>query len=172
MAKKVSSKSKGSSLKAQSQTVEKLPEISKVALAGRFAENVAIIPSTLSTFVLSSGFLEDEERFVMLPFVEMTMQGLHQGEVPDGRLPDDLTTLFSHTLPLENAVWLAFDLLHDFRVASERLESMVDGNLQFDEARMQHAIKFAELASQEATRCAAALKKLTETAPSMKEEAQ
>ena len=161
-----------SSAKSTSKTADALPQIPKVALAGKFAEDVTIIPSSLSTMVLSSGFLEDDERFVMLPFVEMTMQGLHQGEVPDGRLPDDLTTLFSHTLPLENAVWLAFDLLHDFRTAAERLESMVDGKLEFDEARMQHAIKFAELASQEATRCAAALKKLTETASSKEEETQ
>lgn len=157
---------KGPQKKAARQNVRKpdmpdLPELARVSLAGKFAEEVTIVPGSFSSMVLSSGHLEDEERFVLLPFMEMSMQGLKQREVPDGNMPSKMETIFSHTLPLENAIWLAFDMLHDFRNSSERLEDMVDGDLRFDPARMTHAIRFAELAAMEATRCAEALRRLS-----------
>jgi len=142
------------------RNIPELPQIPRVSLSGKFAEDVTIIPGSYSSMVLSSGHLEDEQRFVLLPFIETTMQGLRQGEVPDGDLPAEMETIFSHTLPLENAIWLAFDLLHDFRNACERLETMVDGAIQFDGARMTHAVRFAELAAAEAARCAASLRRL------------
>ena len=141
--------------------VPELPELAKVSLAGKFAEEVTIVPGSFSSMVLSSGHLEEEGRFVLLPFMEMSMQGLKQREAPDGSMPSEVETIFSHTLPLENAIWLAFDMLHDFRNSSERLEDMVEGDLRFDPARMTHAIRFAELAAAEAARCAEALRRLS-----------
>ncbi len=139
----------------------KLPELSTLALTGNFAENVTIVPRSYSALILSTGFNEDGKKPVLVPFVEMSLNGVKQGEVPEGNPPSDIPEIFSATLPYENALWLSFDMLRDMRIATERLRDLVSGSIGMDQSRMQHARFFAELAQVEAQKCVEAIDALT-----------
>jgi hypothetical protein len=137
---------------------EDLPPLSTLALAGSFAENVTIAPRSYSTIILATGLDQESENFVLVPFVETIIHGTTQKEaVENGGLSENLDVIFSRTLPLENALWLGFDLLRDIRVASENLEKLVDGRIAFEPSRLEHARRFAGLARAEAERCEIAL---------------
>ncbi|PZO70982.1 MAG: hypothetical protein DI636_04720 [Pelagerythrobacter marensis] len=146
------------------QRLQPVEDIARVALAGRFAENVTIVPHSFSAMVLSTGYLEQEKKFVLLPFIEMSMRGMRQGELPDdGEIPSNLETIFDRTLPLENAVWLVYDLIRDMRQACERLSNMVEGSIGLENDRLAQATDFAAAIAEEAVLCSAALATLNKT---------
>ncbi|MGB3740270.1 MAG: hypothetical protein WA948_13090 [Pontixanthobacter sp.] len=149
----------------QSEVAE-LPPLTTLALMGAFAEQVTIAPRSFSTMLLATGFDEDNERSVLVPFIETVIHGTTQGEAvahqgdTDG--PPELAPIFSRTLPLENALWLAFDLIRDIRVAAENMSSMVEGSIDLERSRLEHARRFASFAGEEAKRCEEALERLSQ----------
>lgn len=133
---------------------DELPSLAPISMAGNFVENVTIAPRSLSTMVLATGRDEDRNIPVLLPFVDTVIHGITQGDIArHGNIPDELEPIFAKTLPLENAIWLAFDLLRDIRMASEQLMGAAGGNTEIEPTRLEHARRFAELAYEEARLC-------------------
>lgn len=143
-----------------------LAPLSRLVLGGHFAEQVTAIPQSLSSLILATGFLEESQKPVLIPFVEMMFAGVRQGDVPDGEEPPKLDPIFSRTLSLENALWLSFDVLRDIRLSCARLRRLIEGDLTFDPARIAHARHFADKARMEAEMCALLLEELCPAARS------
>lgn len=141
---------------------DSLPDPPHLLLTGSFAEQVTIIPRSMSSLIIATGFLDDEgERPVLLPFVEMMFAGTRQGDAPDGDVTARLEPVFSRTLPLENALWLSFDVVRDIRLSCARLRGMIEGNVAFDGARLAHARYYADQLRMEAEMCTALLDELS-----------
>jgi hypothetical protein len=139
-----------------------LPTLSRLLLTGSFAEQVTLIPRSMSSLIIATGYLEEgEDRPVLLPFVEMMFAGARQGDVPDGEVNAKLEPIFSRTLPLENALWLSFDVVRDIRLACATLRGMIQGNASFDAARLAHARHYADRLRMEAEMCAALIDELS-----------
>lgn len=146
-----------------------LPELASLALTGPFVQNTTIAPRSLSTLILATGFEESSKRPVLVPFVETVIRGITQREASEkGEIPEELEPIFERTLPLENALWLAFDLLRDIRMAASQLQMMVSGSVALEPTRLEHARIFTGLARDEAERCLQVLEALTQ----MTEEAE
>ena len=141
---------------------EDLPTLSRLVLTGNFAEQVTVIPRSLSSLILATGFLEESGRPVLLPMVEMMFAGVRQGELADVEEDSEpkYEQVFSRTLPLENALWLVFDILRDMRLSFARLRTTIEGSASFDDARIAHARSFAEQARMEAEMCVSLLEEL------------
>lgn len=139
-----------------------LPEPPHLFLTGNFAEQVTIIPRSMSSLIIATGFLDEEgERPVLLPFVEMMFAGARQGDAPEGDVGEKVEPIFSRTIPLENALWLSFDVVRDIRLSCARLRGMVEGSIAFDSARLAYARHYADQLRMEAEMCTALLDELS-----------
>lgn len=125
---------------------------------------------------MQQAFDEDNNRNVLVPFIETVIHGTTQGEAvahqgeTDGS--PELAPIFSRTLPLENALWLAFDLIRDIRVAAESMGSMVEGAIDLERSRLEHARRFASFAREEAKRCEDALERLSQSRATAADDAE
>jgi hypothetical protein len=146
---------------------DELPALPRLMLSGAFAEEVTVIPRSMSSLIFATGFLEDGKP-VLLPFVEMMYAGLRQGDAPEGGEDPEglkLETVFSRTLPLENALFLTYDIVRDIRISCARFRGLVDGKVGFDPSRIAHARYYAEQVRIQAELCAALLDELSVPMP-------
>lgn len=131
-----------------------LPELSRMVMSGSFAEQITLIPKSMSSLILATGRLEDDDRALLVPFIEMMIAGVTQGEVGDSEdIEGDAQTIFSRTVPLENALWLAFDVVRDIRIACAKLRKSFSGEIAMDAGRLAHARFFAEQTRMQAEMC-------------------
>jgi hypothetical protein len=133
-----------------------------LAVTGEFPGQVTLVPSSLSTILLGTGAIEEEKRFVLVPYLDMRISGKRQRDLPQEFDPESLDLLFGGILPLENALWLTFDIVRDTRLALSRLNDMAGNSLALESARLAHARNYAQRLAIQANLCADILGELVQ----------
>lgn len=167
--------------------MEMPPPPAKVVFAGNFIENATIIPTSNSTIVMTTALHEGET--VLLPFIDTRVGGVQfdqwfsirstdDDDPPDeadasnsdnARIEsaadetvdvDDYEPLMSATLPLDNALFFAWDYVRDIQVACTDLSNLSAGRLGLEETRLAWSLHFAQLLQEQSVQCVAAIERL------------
>lgn len=137
-----------------------LPDPPTLAVSGDFVQNVMVVPTSTTSMLLGMGYLEDEHRHVLVPYVEIKIAGVTQGEMGPSLKETDFNELFSHVLPLDNALFMAWDLVRDMRIACTRVQQLSGGGMALENVRLAHARNFAERLRGQAELCVTILDEL------------
>lgn len=108
-------------------------DVPMVQVVGDFTDQVRFVSSTAMSALLSFAKLVDNDGTVLLPFVDLKIQQ----EVPsdDGELAEE--TLLSMVLPMENAAFLAVNLVSDLRSVCEDLASLKGSGTALERKRLE-----------------------------------
>lgn len=133
-----------------------LPELTPVMMGGKFVDDVTAVARSNSELFFGTGRLGGPDGdVVLIPFVDMTMLGVRQGDLHDTETEPELSVIFQNTLTLENALWLTFDMLRDIRGECVNLGKLALGDIGLDQKRLTHARFFADKAREQAELCVA-----------------
>lgn len=130
-----------------------LPDLTPLVMGGRFVDDVTAVARTDSELFLGTGRLATDWEPLLVPFVDMTFLGVQHKDIDDAEDEPALTPVFQKTLTLENALWLAFDVIRDIRAECVTLGKLAGGEVGIDPARLAHARFFAEKAREQAEMC-------------------
>lgn len=143
------------------EDIDRLPVPPMLRLSGDFINRITIIPTTNSSILLGTAILDDSEQCVLIPYIETKVAGIKQNEITAERFDEEkFDTVMSETLPLENALFYAWDFVRDIHVSCSNLVAMSGGNLAIEPVRLAHAAFFAEQVQQQAELCAATIRSL------------
>ena len=148
---------RAASLVRQAERLEDdgLPELSSLIMGGRFVDDLTAVARSNTEMFLGTGRFEHDRSQVLVPFVEMTMLGVRQGDIGEAGAEPTLAPVFQRTMTLENALWLAFVIMRDIRQECATLNKIAKGEIPLDPSRMAHARFFAEMAREQADLCVA-----------------
>ena len=154
----------------------------KLVFAGDFIENTTIIPTSNSTMILATALREDDGRAVLLPFIETRVGGVRFGDWVQASQPDldqaeaagsdegdadesdadvnDYEPLLAATLPLDNALFFAWDFVRDIQVACSQASTLSGGRLGLEVTRLKFALSFAEALQEQSGACVVAIERL------------
>jgi hypothetical protein len=130
-------------------------------MGGRFVDDLTAVARSNTEMFLATGRLEHDRSQVLVPFVEMTMLGVRQGDIGEASGEPSLAPVFQGTMTLENALWLTFDIMRDIRQECATLNKIAKGEISLDPSRVAHARFFAEMAREQAEMCVALFDELT-----------
>lgn len=140
----------------------KLPPLKQLQMGGRFAGQATIVPLSYTSLLLGTGQIAESKTTILIPFVEVSIRGFQQNEISEldtdaGEEIPKTRELFGHTLSLDNAVWLTYDMAHDLRQACSDLKSTVGDNAKLDRARLAYTRHYADQLRLQAEACVAHL---------------
>ncbi|PYE96607.1 hypothetical protein C8J35_1065 [Rhizobium sp. PP-F2F-G38] len=130
--------------------------VPKIGLAGDLLHRVDIVKSTTMSLLVSPGSIEDSEQEVLVPFVTLDFKG--SGQIEDDEVED---TFFSRILTLDNAAYVASDLMGELNEALAALVGMSQGNMKPEPQRLKAASTFLTTAQDRAADCLRLLAKLS-----------
>ena len=122
-----------------------LPTVPQVGMSGDFPSRVTVAPGSTTSVILASAEEYGTDLPVLVPFLDLKISGILQSEISEDSEDQDFGTLLSGTLPLENAVFLYFDLVRDLQIALGRLTEASGGGIGLEPQRMRLAHVFAKL---------------------------
>ena len=120
-----------------------LPTVPPVGMAGDFPQRITVVPGSTTSLILASASEQISGRPVLVPFVDLKISGLLQSSIEEETDEESFETLLSSTLPAENAVFLAFDMTRDLKVALQQLAASGE-KLGLEPQRLKLARAFAE----------------------------
>ena len=124
-------------------------EMPAISLFGDFIDRVSVVNGTYMSLLLAVGTTPgkgDEERSVLVPFLELRLDGRapdNEGErlYPKSDSADSPESgersLFSRTMTLENVAYMIFDLANEFNGVSEQLATIGAGGMQLERVRVE-----------------------------------
>ena len=96
----------------------------RIELAGRFLQRVDTITSTTMSLLTTVGTIEGQEKQILVPFVAVNFRGF---KAFDAKQKEDF---FEHIIGLENAAFLASDLVDELSSVLGQLAAVSSGNLK------------------------------------------
>ncbi len=120
------------------------PIIPPISMAGDFPSRVTVIPGSTSSLILAAGVEDDSGQSVLIPFVDLKIVGVGLAEMQPDMEEDAFDTLLSKTLPVENAVFLSFDMVRDLRIGLQQLAGSSGDGMGIEPERLKLARVFAE----------------------------
>ena len=136
-----------------------------VVLSGEFAENITIIPTSNSSLLIGMATLEDNpDETVLLPYIESMVAGVKHNEFDDDLdelyETQDFPPLFTATLPLDNALFFAWDYVRDITFACRQLADAGGGALALEPVRLNYARNYAASVALQARDCVTEIERL------------
>lgn len=132
------------------------PELKAIGVAGGFPETVAVVARTTAALHLVTGTIDEDDenrRKVLLPFAEVRLGGGDFSTMREMNDEDDLPTLFSATMSLENLAFMLLDLTNDLRRVCTETIAIGGGELAVDQTRMAHVRYFVAHLERQARSC-------------------
>ncbi|TCP80803.1 hypothetical protein C8J31_11443 [Rhizobium sp. PP-CC-2G-626] len=122
--------------------------VPKIGLAGDLLHRIDIVKSTTMTLLVAPGSIDGTEQEVLVPFVTLDFKG--SGQVED----DDVENVFfSRILTLDNAAYVASDIVGELNEALTALLSISQGKLKPEAQRLKAATTFVKTAHDRAADC-------------------
>jgi hypothetical protein len=132
-----------------------------ISVYGDFPRRVMHISRTLSSLLIAIGRLEDKEKSsVLVPYVEIKFGGELEGNEADS--DDDDESIFSHIVTIDNAAYIIFDMIRDFKIVCEQLSAAASGELKPLRSQIEPVTDYISKARTEIDACLAELAKFTE----------
>lgn len=130
-----------------------------VLVYGDFPGRVMHVPTTLTSLLMIVGNLDDEKKTpVLVPYVEIKIGG-------EGENEDDVETLFSHVVTVENAAYMIFDMARDYKDVCQRLAGISKSEVRPLSSQIEQVSEYITRARSEIEECTAVLSKLIESLP-------
>jgi len=147
--------------KPEEQTQKAAAAEPGIVVYGDFPQRVVSIPRTLSSLLLAVGHAEGtgEATNVLVPYIELKFGSELEDDPTTG---DEVGPLFSQVLQIENAAFIIFDMVRDFRIVCERLLSLAGGELRPHPQQMEPVRDYILRARTEVDQCLGELNKLVE----------
>jgi hypothetical protein len=134
------------------------PAVKPATMVSAFTKSINIVPRTAATLHLMPGRLEDgskeEQTKVLVPFAEVRLGGGVIADLPAELTDEDeMPTLFSANMPLENLAFVLLDLTSDLKRLCTEAAAISGGELSVDPARMAHVRYFVAHLERQARQC-------------------
>ncbi|MEG3159422.1 hypothetical protein U1763_02795 [Sphingomonas sp. LB2R24] len=139
--------------------------IQPVSVSGVFIDSVSTIAKTSATLHLLPGLLGEPEQKdatkALIPFAEIRLGGRPVGDAGSDETvpPDDVPTMFTANVPLENLAFLLLDLTNELKRACTEVCGLGRDGLDVDHARMAVVRYFVAHLEREARQCRSRLDK-------------
>lgn len=146
-------------IRKKQSSIPRPPELQAVSIHGLYVDSVNVIPKTAASLHLMPGRLdsaeEDVRRKVLVPFVELRLGGGKLKDIEnDGDIAEeDVPTLFTANVPLENLAFMLLDLTSDLKRICQEVCSLGNGELTVDSARMAAVRYFVAHLERQARSC-------------------
>lgn len=130
------------------------PKIPLVSIRGDFADSTEFIKQTEGSLLLGAGRLDDGS-YVLLPYIHLNVTSAESGGVRQGESSDEVEgrSIFSHVLPLEQAVGLVASLAADIRLACIQMRLSTGPHSIIETKRLELSRFMASHAVDEALAC-------------------
>lgn len=134
---------------------------SPISVYGDFPNRAVEIPRTLSSLLLAIGRLGEkiDSESVLVPYIEIKFGSGFEDDKNDGV---DEAPLFSQVVQMDNAAFIIFDMMRDFRIACEQLSSLAAGELKLRRSQIEPIQKYISRVEKENKQCLEVLNNLAE----------
>lgn len=134
-------------------------ELKPVSVAGIFIDSVMTVMKTSATLHLVPGLLgdpdDDDAKKALIPFSEIRLGGRPVGEIESENVgpSEEIPTLFTASLPLENLAFVLLDLTNELKRACTEVCGLSRDGLDVDHGRMAVVRYFVAHLEKEARQC-------------------